>query len=89
MLNYSKIIERLKFEIERELNKEFLKYEYDQNFDFYDEYLMKYELLDPFPLSPKHFDSYGVVKEIEYDFATFNNEMEIEGEEGKKKRIRE
>ena len=79
--NYSKIIERLKFEIERELNKEFLKYEYDQNFDFYDEYLMKYELLDPFPLSPKHFDSYGVVKEIEYDFATFNNEMEIEAKQ--------
>ena len=76
--NYEQIISRLKFEIEREIHKEYLKYDYDQNFDFYDEYLMKYELLDPFPLSPKHFDSYGVVKDIEYDFTSFNDSIKKE-----------
>lgn len=76
--NYAQIISRLKFEIEREIHKEYLKYDYDQNFDFYDEYLMKYELLDPFPLSPKHFDSYGVVKDIEYDFTSFNESLQKE-----------
>ena len=39
--NYNKIIEILKMEIQREINNELSKYDYDKKFDYYDEYLLK------------------------------------------------
>ena len=70
--NYNRIIEILKMEIQREINNELSKYDYDKKFDFYDEYLLKSSLLEPYPIAPKKYESYTEIKDIEIDFNTFN-----------------
>ena len=70
--NYNKIIEMLKTEIQREIDYELNKYDYDKKFDFYDEYLLKNSLLEPYPMAPKKYESYSEIKDIEIDFNTFN-----------------
>ena len=59
-------------EIQREINNELSKYDYDKKFDFYDEYLLKNSLLEPYPIAPKKYESYTEIKDIEIDFNTFN-----------------
>ena len=75
--NYSKIIETLKNIIEHEINNENLKFQYDKNFDFYDEYLMKYNILEPYEIEQKNFLSYKDLKNIQNDFENFLNEKKI------------
>jgi hypothetical protein len=75
--NYSKIIETLKNIIEHEINNENLKFQYDKNFDFYDEYLMKYNILEPYEIEQKNFISYKDLKNIQNDFENFLNEKKI------------
>ena len=70
--NYNKIVEILKMEIQREIDYELNKYDYDKRFDFYDEYLFKNSLLEPYPIAPKKYESYTEIKDIEIDFKTFN-----------------
>lgn len=74
--NYDVLISKIKNEIDREIQKEKLKFKYDKNFDFYDEYLMKYDLLSPYPLSPKRFNSYADIKEMKYKFEAITNDRE-------------